>query len=1208
MRRHFNKHIAIIVLAATLGFLSGCVDDMIWKSDPFGGAGIRLGVTVDGSWTNPSSKGTTTRSLGEDGEIIEQEEKAFQDYSISEMKTQSGNKVYLHEEVMSWDDANNESPVVTANKKQTRSYIVGSGEGFQPMYDKFGVTAFHYSEDSWPHSGFNVPSLFSNELAQGTAGTYNIPDKYMPAKGGVRMFAYAPANDPYVTYYDNLWEWNIGPALYVRTPKDPKDHKDLLVAYSGDYKIDNSSNNPVNLNFKHALTGIRFSLTDDMVNCTIKRVVIKNLLDQGAQYFANLGLWNAIVWSALSKSSDNAMIDMNNLNIKVGPRDDAYDTSIRYLAPMSETLFVIPQTCPADTEINIVIEQDDGNGKTHQELLVGYMGGKELKPGTIVTYRISYDGWWRGLTLTQPDAVNYYGDFVDMNVISFDISNGDIEKRPLPWRLEFCGMTEDEQPDGNWQPTPPENMLYMQSHNPRGVSYVPQIPDGEEFAGYYGSMIGATERPGYQIQMYFNEKWSDALSDYDWDYIGYLDDILYENTDKGAIGSEWNLSNPNGYHTGGYNGKGIWTTANCYVVDAPGEYIFPCIYGNGITNGQVNEKAYFPNLLGAGKENVISEGGILNRFINHLGNGIYNPVINKNAGCNTDENLKVAELEWTDANGMIENIKYDKDAFGGIGGIRFTIKRGSRMAMENNNSEDTEDLRTDQFLPNRIGGIRQGNTTISLKDKANGATMWSWHIWVNPIAYDTRNQFAVTNKTREKNQFMALTLGWVAMQEVKIMRPRGCFVRITNWRDITHMDGSTERVEKSHIVELYQREHFKYYHGFAPSYQWGRKDPFQPGYSGYNSVPWGDKNGWYGWGPILKHDILPETYGRELTGLKNRILNPNQWHELYKQGYANPEFNEKGSDGLPMGRDESYYNLWNATRNTCWTHTPSTITYAPRIGVTKTIYDPCPPGYKVPMLNSFTGFTVNGDNITLQGGGLGDTFEEMFSPQNWYGNAMEYQYVNLDLNKSDPMQWFREAKAEFDILSAIPDSIWTEENDNRYWELWQLMHPKLNHFQFFTDIKVKKHYVNLPMIGQRFMDGGTLTEIGTDGYFWTAECSDRNSAYYLCICNGRGSAKPHINPINSYYHLDGFQILPMVDEQAMGIASTINSAETPVYNLVKTLGPYSRKRPATPAEIEQIRKRREEQKKQAKLRMEQRYQQQQQQKNLRLPKITKLRN
>ena len=76
------------------------------------------------------------------------------------------------------------------------------------------------------------------------------------------------------------------------------------------------------------------------------------------------------------------------------------------------------------------------------------------------------------------------------------------------------------------------------------------------------------------------------------------------------------------------------STANCYVVNSPGWYKIPLVYGNAIKNGATNTVAY---------SNSNSATYALKNFVRHDGQPITNPWIREN-----DINVTSAEMMWQD--------------------------------------------------------------------------------------------------------------------------------------------------------------------------------------------------------------------------------------------------------------------------------------------------------------------------------------------------------------------------------------------------------------------------------------------------------------------------------------------------------------------------------------------------------------------------------
>ena len=160
-------------------------------------------------------------------------------------------------------------------------------------------------------------------------------------------------------------------------------------------------------------------------------------------------------------------------------------------------------------------------------------------------------------------------------------------------------------------------------------------------------------------------------------------------------------------------GVGLFTrnTANCYVVRTPGNYMFPLVYGNAIKNGKANPAAY---------TRIVSD--YTAEFVNHLGNNITNPFIERNAGCNPFS----ATLLWQTGQGLIPSVSLVQGA--DCLYVRFTV-----ASVPANN----------------------GNAIIGVKD-VNGDIMWSWHIW---LTKDDLTPEEIENHTGVKYYMMPEAIG-----------------------------------------------------------------------------------------------------------------------------------------------------------------------------------------------------------------------------------------------------------------------------------------------------------------------------------------------------------------------------------------------------------------------------------------------------------------
>lgn len=152
-------------------------------------------------------------------------------------------------------------------------------------------------------------------------------------------------------------------------------------------------------------------------------------------------------------------------------------------------------------------------------------------------------------------------------------------------------------------------------------------------------------------------------------------------------------------------------TANCYIVRTPGVYKFPVVYGNAIKNGVDNPAAY--TNIGGDK---------CADFVNHLGNQITSPYIEKNAYCLPTS----AQLIWQTGEHLITRVELKKD----------------------------EEHLFIHFVVDDIPSTN-GIALLSVND-ASGNVMWSWMIW---LTTDNLGPEVFTNYTSVEYNLMSENLG-----------------------------------------------------------------------------------------------------------------------------------------------------------------------------------------------------------------------------------------------------------------------------------------------------------------------------------------------------------------------------------------------------------------------------------------------------------------
>ncbi|MGP1393213.1 MAG: hypothetical protein ACTTK1_04520, partial [Candidatus Cryptobacteroides sp.] len=294
----------------------------------------------------------------------------------------------------------------------------------------------------------------------------------------------------------------------------------------------------------------------------------------------------------------------------------------------------------------------------------------------------------------------------------------------------------------------------------------------------------------------------------------------------------------------------------------------------------------------------------LQNFIRHDKQPITDPWIKDNSGINLDDG--VAELVWQDQPNLVKNIQL---------------------------------LQPDQkYIVFHIDKttIHEGNAVIALKESATGDIVWSWHIWVyggdNLKSINVKNnkrRFLASSPGQDNFDFLSESLGACYDGDLEIYPESKVWVKISNGR-------------KTEVIEITRTGFISYSKYNSPYYQWGRKDPMLPsdGTALNQNKVWYDKSG------TSSNNFLIDTWVANgiLDQIKGEIANT----------IKNPQtFNKSGA------MDNYYYNLWDTEYNESGSTTINNARFLP---VTKSVYDPCPPGFCLPPNGAFTGFTIFGND------------------------------------------------------------------------------------------------------------------------------------------------------------------------------------------------------------------------------------------------------
>lgn len=204
--------------------------------------------------------------------------------------------------------------------------------------------------------------------------------------------------------------------------------------------------------------------------------------------------------------------------------------------------------------------------------------------------------------------------------------------------------------------------------------------------------------------------------------------------------------------------------------------------------------------------------------------------------------------------------------------------------------------------------IRNGNAVIAVKN-ASGTVMWSWHLWFDHD--DVLNTIACTNHTGYTYKFTKQTLGFAWRK----------------WEGSTYDKARVARVIVEQTVAnggVKQRAHIDITQNpgsvkeiSSTLYQFGRKDAM-PGVQTVSD------------GSFTQN-------GGDNMSIQNGIQHPEifyTWGSSWSNGYNQD-------------------NLWSMDNTTAGFNDNAVV---------KTVYDPCPAGFKMPASNAFTGFTTTGSD------------------------------------------------------------------------------------------------------------------------------------------------------------------------------------------------------------------------------------------------------
>ena len=232
--------------------------------------------------------------------------------------------------------------------------------------------------------------------------------------------------------------------------------------------------------------------------------------------------------------------------------------------------------------------------------------------------------------------------------------------------------------------------------------------------------------------------------------------------------------------------------------------------------------------------------------------------------------------------------------------------------------------------------IAQGNAVIAALN-SNDQILWSWHIWVTNMDL-TKRVNVLSGANRDTNYpFMTKPVGFCEASTLSY--PQRDFI-------VTIKQGTSCKLAAAKISQKSDKTQNVAQN--CTFYQWGRKDPF-PGASSDNTDLSVQKLCYKADGSDFKYEKKGgnTTLGEGKQSMAGSILNPTTFY-YSSTSSGTTELDDVKNDWCT----ETFYDNWSKLTGTDFDDN------AP----TKTVYDPCPIGFKMPGNLAFTRFTTNGQN------------------------------------------------------------------------------------------------------------------------------------------------------------------------------------------------------------------------------------------------------
>ena len=577
----------------------------------------------------------------------------------------------------------------------------------------------------------STPEWFKAQKTKKNGELYS-PIRWAFSQPYARFFAVHPAKENYSKMTINdMAAADIAPSVDFEVEPNVRDQKDFMTACTGDVHYATRGVHPTtNLDFRHALTGIRFAVGQNLSwNKTIDKVEIRNAVMKSKYTLSKELNGTGATWH-IQSTDPRGTATLSGVSVSTS---ESPNTTIMGNAGDNFTFYMIPQMLTGKG-VTAYVHCTDGT-----EITAPLKG--EWKAGTTRTYKLSQTNstWQYTLTSTDPSRAAECNETTSQpySITSYREDPVTHTKQAVAWKV--IGYSVDN--GTTWSTTKPAWLTALSAESGNG---------------------GTAAETG-----------TATLTKDVKDLLKERNDGLKNATAVGTSSAPYDLS------THDLNGNTtLRSTANSYLISAPGHYRIPLVYGNAIKNGSDNPSSYQTSHTGT---------TILSNFQDHAGNAINDPWIEKtNGGANAGVNG--AKIVWADEKDLVTSPSIAHDA-------------------SNNAYLDFEVKAAD---------IKSGNAVVAVTK--GGTVVWSWHLWFAPQSALT--PIPVTNYQNKVYNFTEETLGWkpTKWEGSTYNTPRTVKVRVEQ----TIANNGTKQVSDITITQNPGTVRT----GIATLYQFGRKDAF----------------------------------------------------------------------------------------------------------------------------------------------------------------------------------------------------------------------------------------------------------------------------------------------------------------------------------------------------------------------------------------------